>query len=271
MRIYILLIFIAFMSCGESELSIKENLEKEAYQKFNDGNYEQSLVLYNKLIEDYGNDIEYILGRAKNKYELKDYLGVIEDCTLGIKEKESANFYSLRGQSYEQSQEYEKAISDYDNALRLNPKLKKSLNNRGLLYLNMGAPNKALIDIKSAIILDDNNSFFYNNLGLVYENLEQYDSAIVSYNKSIEIDNSNPLTYFNRAVCLMYMNKYREALKDLDFIKDTYVNDNGIVSHNKAISHYSLKEFSLACENWKLAMDLGNKDALYYYNKVCIK
>jgi len=252
-------------------LNEKENLQKKAYQKFNKGDYQESLILYDRLINNYDSDIEYLLGRAKSKYELKDYFGAIEDCSLGLKENENTNFYSLRGQSYEQIQEYEKAILDYDRALKLNPKLKEPLNNRGLLHLNNGNLEKARVDIKAAIAIDDNNSFFYNNLGLVYENLKQYDSAIINYNKSIEIDRSNPLTFFNRGVCLMYMEKYKEALEDFDFVKDTYVNDNGIVSHNKAVAHYSLKEFSLACENWKLALDLGNKDALYYYNKVCIK
>jgi tetratricopeptide (TPR) repeat protein len=58
--------------------------------------------------------------------------------------------YDNRGLAYYRKGDYDKAISDYSNAIETNPKLAKPYNNRGLAYYYKGLNYKACSDFKWA-------------------------------------------------------------------------------------------------------------------------
>ena len=62
------------------------------------------------------------------------------------------NFYIDRGTAYYDLQEYDKAISDYTEAIRLNPNNPETFYSRGIIYKSQGKLDKATADFNRASI-----------------------------------------------------------------------------------------------------------------------
>ena len=62
--------------------------------------------------------------------------------------------YNNRGMTYNGTGEYDRAIADYSEAIRLNPKDPAAYNNRGNAYSRKGEYDRAIADLNEAIRLD---------------------------------------------------------------------------------------------------------------------
>ena len=58
--------------------------------------------------------------------------------------------YYNRGNAYRNNGEYDKAITDYTEAIRLDPKYATAYNNRGIAYRHRGDTQKAQADFAQA-------------------------------------------------------------------------------------------------------------------------
>ena len=63
--------------------------------------------------------------------------------------------YLMRGDDYCDLGQYEKAVQDYDEAIRLNPQFAVAYNNRGVAYEWLGQKEKAYRDFAKAWELRD--------------------------------------------------------------------------------------------------------------------
>ena len=82
----------------------------------------------------------------------------------------------------------EEAITEYKQAVRLNPKYAIAYLSLGGIYYNQGEYDKAIAAHKTAINLNENLAAAYLSLGLAYHRQHQLDEAIVQYNKAISIN-----------------------------------------------------------------------------------
>ncbi|MGZ3412712.1 MAG: tetratricopeptide repeat protein, partial [Isosphaeraceae bacterium] len=62
--------------------------------------------------------------------------------------------YNARGAIWHIKREYDKAIADYDEAIRIDPKHARAYNNRGLAWYARGDYGKAIADHTEAARLD---------------------------------------------------------------------------------------------------------------------
>lgn len=75
--------------------------------------------------------------------------------------------FNNRGDAYHQKGNYDRAIQDYDQAIRLNPGFALALNNRGLAYEDKGNYDRAIQDYDQAIRLNPSLVAAFNNRGMV--------------------------------------------------------------------------------------------------------
>ena len=61
---------------------------------------------------------------------------------------------ALRGLSYYYKKDYDRAIPDFSEAIRLNPKWAVAFDSRGDAYVAKGDYERAIADFKQAILLD---------------------------------------------------------------------------------------------------------------------
>ena len=121
-----------------------------------------------------------------------------------------------QGLTYNNNEEYQKAIVSFDKAIELDPGLAIAYSNRGWAYIELGQYEQALTDCNKAIDLDPNLALAYSNRGLAYIKLAQYEQAITDCNKAIELDPNLALAYSNRGLIYIELEQYEQAIADFD-------------------------------------------------------
>src|SRR5713226_6413097 len=111
---------------------------------------------------------------------------VIEDSAESTANR--ANAYNSRGIGYHNKKDYDRAIAEYGEAIKLDPKYARAYYNRGLVYAAKGNYDGAVEEYSEAIKLDPKYASAYNSRGLAYANKKDYDRAIADYGQAITLD-----------------------------------------------------------------------------------
>lgn len=122
--------------------------------------------------------------------------------------------FNDRGSIYLDQGEFDKALSDFNDAIRLNSNSDIAYYNRGILYFKQGNLKEALFDYNDAIQINQDNSFAYNNRGLVYKLLDDFEKAFSDFNKSIQLNSSNAEAYYNRGNIYCDLDDFGKAISD---------------------------------------------------------
>jgi lipoprotein NlpI len=126
----------------------------------------------------------------------------------------TAAFYN-RGRAYANKGQYERAIEDLDQAIRLNPNVAQAFSTRGAAYANKGQYDRAIQDYDQAIRLNPNFAVAFSNRGDAYRAKGDNDRAIADLNEAIRLDPNFALAYFNRGLAYLYSANSAKALADV--------------------------------------------------------
>ncbi len=77
--------------------------------------------------------------------------------------------YYNRGNIFAKRGLYDKAIEDYNSAIKINPGHFKSYTNRGIVYALTGKYDKAMADFNKGILLNNNDAEAFLNRGTLYQ------------------------------------------------------------------------------------------------------
>ena len=91
----------------------------------------------------------------------------------------------------------------------------QAYSNRGLAYYEKGDLDRAIADYSEAIRLDPKYAYAYNNRGNAYYDKGDHDRAIADYSEAIRLDPKYAQAYFNRGVAYLYAGRLPKALADL--------------------------------------------------------
>ena len=112
--------------------------------------------------------------------------------------------------------DYQKAIADYNEAIRLDPTSALALRGRGEAYANKGDTDRAIVDFTEAIRLDPKSAIAFRNRGDAYTNKGDNDRAIADYNEAIRLDPKNALALSDRGVGYANKGDYYRAIADFN-------------------------------------------------------
>jgi tetratricopeptide (TPR) repeat protein len=90
--------------------------------------------------------------------------------------------------TWEQAGELDKAISDYAEAIRLDPKQGLPYYSRGSAWLDKKQYDKAIADLDQAIRLNPTFASTYGDRGTAWAKKKAYGKAIADYSESIRLD-----------------------------------------------------------------------------------
>ena len=143
----------------------------------------------------------YDLGNADNdggNYDL-----AIENFNEAIKLKpDFAAAYTNRGLVYRNKRNYDRAIEDHTKAIELNPDYAEAYFNRGNTYTEKGDFDLAIVDFTKAIELKPDFADVYNNRGMAYTEKGNLDLAIADFTKAIELKPDFTHAHENLQYCL---------------------------------------------------------------------
>ncbi|MDR1811621.1 MAG: tetratricopeptide repeat protein, partial [Candidatus Fibromonas sp.] len=102
--------------------------------------------------------------------------------------KNDAEAYYKRGVEYYEKKDYDKAISEFTEAIRLNPKYAEAYYIRGRMYILKEDYDIAISDLNEAIRLKRNYAEAYKMRGFTYRLKGDYDKAISDLNEAIRLN-----------------------------------------------------------------------------------
>ena len=177
---------------------------------------EQAVDYYTEHIRVSPENSFYYGMRAMIRLQMsKEYDLALADYTQAIRlDKTSAHVYNNRGLIYVAKKDYERAIADYDLAIQLDPKYVLAHNNRGNAQMFRREYTKAFADYSRAIRLDPGLAMAYNNRGNVRRATKDYDGAIADFNEAIRRDPKLASAFNNRGCAWRAKKDYRKAIAD---------------------------------------------------------
>jgi tetratricopeptide (TPR) repeat protein len=122
--------------------------------------------------------------------------------------------YSSRGVAFLRMNDHDRAIADYSEMIRLDPRNAHAYDQRGFSYNQKGDYDRAIVDLNEAIRLDPKFVKAYNNRGFAYFIKGSYDSAITDFSEMIRLDSKDPATYLNRGFAYEEKGELQLALAD---------------------------------------------------------
>jgi len=209
-----------------------------------------------------------LLENGKKQFEQKNYDGAIEELTAAIgKNKKLVEAYEYRGLAYYNKKDYDKAIADYDEAIKLKPKdTATNTYRRGDAYFNKKDYDQAITDYTEAIKLDPKYSSAYNNRGNAYFNKKDYDKAIADYTEAIKVNPKYSNAYFYRGRAYYNKKDYDKAIAD--YTEAIKVNPKDTVAYyNRGDAYFNKKDYDKAITDYTEVIKLDPKNANAYNSR----
>ena len=174
----------------------------------------------------------------------------------------NARDYQLRSRAFTRKGEYDKALTDADNALRLDPEFAEAYFSRGTAHLRQRNYDKAIIDYDHGIQLSPRDARAYVNRGMAHFQKRDYDKAVADNDQAIQLNPKLAAAYMNRGVAYIRKLDYDRAVADYDHAIQlkpreaaSYVNRGTAylkkLDYEKAIADY---EYAIQYNPWSPAV-----------------
>ena len=157
-----------------------------------------------------------------------------------------------RGATYSEEGRHDRAIADFDEAIKLNPDYKEAYTGRGIAYSQKGMHDCAIADFDKAIKLDPDYANAYIGRGIAYSQKGMHDYAIADLDKAIRLNPKYADAYNNRGVAYSQKDRHEYAIADFDEaikLNPNYAmayNNRGITYSKKGRHDYAIADFDEA-------------------------
>jgi tetratricopeptide (TPR) repeat protein len=240
----------------------------EAYQQLAEiaqkqGNLDQAGNYYRKIVE-----LQAKLTTKKVEKSEKTLQSETDLATL--KQTNSAEGLANLGSMYAQKRQWEEAISAYQKALAINPKLTTVYQNLALVYEQMEQPETAakywhqVYKLEPQIVKPEN---FYN-LGSIFLKQKKLTEAFNCYRNAIQIKSDFSPAYHKLGLILIQQNKlteakecFQQAIRQNPKDAQSYTYLGEIFSKEKLekeATNCCLQAIKLDSKNWQAYHNLGN-------------
>ena len=224
--------------------------------------------------------------------------GKTEEITskYGVSEQtlpQTAGTFLDRGIMFASRSEYDEAIADFSEALKINPNLAAAYLLRGrALFASVSyvksvsgnfagveaistwqgpslgkaeALDRAIADFTRALSMDPNNAQIYLERGQILIEKQDYDRAILDFNQSIQL-NPSYWAYNNRGLAYNNKGQYNTAIPDFDQALKIY--PSGAVAYlNRGNSYLDSNNPDRAIADYNMAIQLDPNYMLAYHNR----
>ena len=105
---------------------------------------------------------------------------------------------TMRGNLWFGKKDNDRAIADYDQAIKLNPNMAETYNNRANAWYNKKDYDRAIADFNEAIRLKPVYPDAFRNRGDSWQHKKDYGRAIADYNETIRLSPKDANAFNNR-------------------------------------------------------------------------
>jgi tetratricopeptide (TPR) repeat protein len=189
------------------------------------------------------------------------YDNAISDFTQAIRlDPNSANAYRERGIAYSDKGDHRRGILDLNQTILLSPNNPRAYINRGNMYRLIGDYDRAITDYNQAIRLDPNSASAYMNRGGAYRQKGNINQAIADCTQAIRLDPNNAVIYNNRATHYITIGNFERAISD--YTQSIRLDPNNPYTYdNRGTAYYNRKDFNRAIADYEIALRLAPNDS----------
>jgi tetratricopeptide (TPR) repeat protein len=190
----------------------------EAYQKRGVcnriiGNHDQALTDYDTAIKLHRAWFHH--ARAVVFYKASKYDKALTEVNWSIQiNPDYFKAYNTRGSIEDSIEDHVNALADYTKAIELEPNYIYPYLSRSRLYIILDQYEKGISDTTKAIGIDPSFEEAYHYRGICYRLLDKFEEAIADYSKTIEHNPNNKRAYKDRGYCYSQLGKYESAISD---------------------------------------------------------
>jgi protein O-mannosyl-transferase len=174
--------------------------------------------------------------------------------------------FNNRGLAFSSKGDYEKAIADFNSAIRINPKCAEAYYNLGLARSLTGQYDPAIENYSQAIKIYPNYAAAFNNRGLAYNHKQSYDLAIADFSRALQIRPDFAEAFYNRGLTFCYKKEYDRAIAEFDQalrIKPAYTE----AYYNRGLARIYRKDFRVALSDFDRVIALNPSSAEAFYHR----
>ena len=158
-----------------------------------------SLAAANKAATESPDDVDARVYRAAVYMARNEFFLAKKDLDAAIKLKPMAEFYHDRA-IITGNKNPKEALKDYDEAIRLNPKLTEAYYNRGLCHMALGKYKEATKDFNKTLELEPQYANAKNNIGVMLAKKKKYADAWAAFYDAHEINSANKNVLANQKI-----------------------------------------------------------------------
>ena len=213
--------------------------------------------------------------RGNSHSETDNYPLALADFDEGIKYYLESNdnsfrelaieLYLVRGFIRANLDELDLAITDFEQAIMIDPTYAPAYTNRGIAYTELGEADLAKTDFEKALSLDPESVYVYINRGALHFELGEIDLAMTDFDQAIMLDPENADAYYARGVGRYDENEIELAKADYD--KAILLGTKNAYAYvNRGVIHADFNETDQAIADFEQAIMLDPENALAYMN-----
>jgi tetratricopeptide (TPR) repeat protein len=244
---------------------------------------------------------EALLNDAEVSVNSNDLNAAITSLSKAIEiDATKATAYGTRAICHLRNNDLQKSLEDLNQAITLDPK-STYYGNRAYVNNKLGNVSETLADYEKAVKLDPTNLVYYDLAiarymngnkphamsamrdhinyypkdemglyfgGIISSELDLFDEALGYLNKAVEVNSTVPDFYLKRGDVFFLTKKFQEAVNDYSKVIELDPK-NGGAYYVRGNAKGSLLDKKGACEDWRMAEQLGFKDANGYIRDLC--
>ena len=151
-----------------------------------------------------------LIVRGLSLYDKGEYKEAKADLTMYLeRERSNAGAFNIMAAICYINKDFNDALVNYKEVVRLNPKYPDVYNNCGMMRTILQDYKGALLDYNQALLLTPSDPTIYNNRGGAYAQLKDYKAAMADFDKAISLDNKYADAYNSRG-------RVKQVMGDMD-------------------------------------------------------
>lgn len=255
--------FLTALLMTSCVLSVTLACSNQAYAAYTK-EQEAEIALWNDYVKDYANDAFGYVSRANINLAAQEYDKAIADYDTALKiDKYNTDAYVRRGNAKYHLKNYDGAIKDYSVALEINPALADARFNVGRVYYDLQDFPKAIENMNMAVGLNPTNPLYQFELARAEYKSGLYQQAMTNFEKATDLDAKFYDAYYGAGLVALNIGQYEVAVDKFGKVLEsgkTYSN----VNYYKGVAEYQLGKYSDAINDLEIAIKNSPKDSLAY-------
>lgn len=219
------------------------------------GDYQSSIEAYDQAIRMDSDWATLYYSRGRVVRVTGDYENALADFTTALElDPEWASIIFEIGYIELLQGEYETCVETYTDGLAIEEDA-IAYNNRGVCYDNLDDVENAMADYERATEINPEYALAYDNLGLIYHNERDYEAALGYYSQAIELDPERISFRLDRIDVLLDMQEWDDAVEDLEFVLENSP-DTADVYYYYGFYYFSIGEYAEAVPYYQTYLEL---------------